>query len=230
MQHSVSARSGGWLGIESNRRSHLTTGMDQLIQDFLEQFGVWAVAALMLLENIFPPIPSEVVMPWAGYSVSQGNMSFIAVVAAGSVGSFIGAMLWYYLGAWIGRDRLGHWIDGHGAWLTITPQDLDSVDQWFEKWGSVAVFACRLIPGLRTLISLPAGFAKMPVQRFAIFTVCGTVMWTALLAGIGLWLGDNYGDLAGPLSWVSTLVIVGLFGWWVWRLIAQRKERKHTSP
>ncbi|TWU04936.1 DedA family protein [Stieleria varia] len=199
--------------------------MEAWVRNFLEEFGALGVGLLMLVENIFPPIPSEIVMPWSGYSVSQGDNSFIAVVAAGSIGSFAGAMFWYYLARWIGKDRLSRWIRGHGAWLTITPNDLDRVESWFERWGSVAVLVCRLVPGVRTLISVPAGFSTMSTLRFSLMTAIGVVIWTTLLAVIGWWLGDNYADLAGPLSWVSTLVIVGLVGWWLWRLLQQRKIR-----
>ncbi|GAA4458693.1 DedA family protein [Novipirellula rosea] len=203
--------------------------MEKWITEFLEQFGAAGVGLLMLAENIFPPMPSEIVMPWAGYSVSQGNVSFIAVVTAGSIGSFLGALAWYLLARWIGKERLARWIDGHGAWLTITRRDLDQVDQWFEKWGSVAVLVCRMIPGIRTLISVPAGFAAMPIGRFSVFTAIGTVLWTALLAGIGWWLGDHYKDLAAPLSWVSMAVIAGLFAWWIWRVLRQRSARTTTT-
>lgn len=203
--------------------------MDQWIKDFLEQTGALGVGALMLLENIFPPIPSEVVMPWAGYSASQGNTSFLAVVAAGSVGSFAGALFWYLTARWIGKQRLANWIEGHGAWLTITPSDLDRVDNWFESWGSTAVLVCRMIPGLRTLISVPAGFAEMPLGRFSGFTAIGTVLWTALLASIGWWLGENYSSIAGPLGWISLAVIAAMFAWWLYRVIAQHTHRKRRT-
>ncbi len=196
--------------------------MDQWIQTFLEQFGALGVGVLMFAENVFPPIPSEIVMSWAGYSVSQGNSSFLAILIAGSVGSLGGAVFWYFIGRWIGKEKLASWIERYGAWLTITPGDLNRVDDWFERWGAVTVLVCRMIPGLRTLISVPAGFAEMPLLRFFVFTAIGTVMWTALLAGVGYWLGDNYGDLAGPLGWVSTAVVVAMFCWWLFRLIQQR--------
>ncbi|WP_145351016.1 DedA family protein [Roseimaritima multifibrata] len=199
--------------------------MDEWIKNFLEQFGAAGVGALMLVENVFPPIPSEIVMPWAGYSVSQGGTSFLAVVASGSAGSFAGAMFWYYVGRWIGKEKLSGWIEKHGGWLTIAPRDLDRVDDWFNKWGAVTVLVCRMIPGLRTLISVPAGFAEMQLGRFSFFTAIGTVLWTTLLAGIGYWLGDNYAQLSGPLSWVSTAVILGMFTWWLWRL---QKQWRHA--
>ncbi len=104
------------------------------------------------------------------------------------------------------------------------------MEQWIrdilDQWGAVAVLACRMIPGLRTLISVPAGFAEMPLGRFCAFTAIGIVMWTALLAGIGYWLGDNYGDLAGTLGWVSTVVLLAMFAWWLFRLVKQRTHAK----
>jgi membrane protein DedA with SNARE-associated domain len=203
--------------------------MDQWIESILEQFGAFGVGTLMLLENVFPPIPSELVMPWAGYSVSQGQFSFIAVVIAGSIGSFVGAYAWYWVARRIGKERLATWVDKHGAWLTISRNDIDQVDRWFERWGAAAVLLCRLIPGLRTLISVPAGFADMPPAKFSAYTAIGTVAWTALLAVIGLWLGKNYGDLAGPLSWVSSGVIAVMLAIWVYRLVQQYRERSDRS-
>lgn len=203
--------------------------MDQWIESILEQFGAFGVGMLMLLENVFPPIPSELVMPWAGYSVSQGQSSFIAVVIAGSIGSFVGAYAWYWVARRIGKERLATWVDKHGAWLTISRNDIDQVDRWFERWGAAAVLLCRLIPGLRTLISVPAGFANMPAAKFSAYTAIGTIAWTALLAVIGLWLGKNYGDLAGPLSWVSSGVIAVMLAIWVYRLVQQHRERSDRS-
>lgn len=203
--------------------------MNDWIHEFLEQYGSLGVGFLMLVENIFPPIPSEVVMPWAGYAVSQGDVSFLAAITAGSVGSFAGAIFWYLVARKIGRERLGRWADRHGAWLTISRRDLDRTERWFEHWGSAAVLLCRLVPGLRTLISIPAGVAEMPWARFSFFTAIGTVIWTALLAVIGWWLGDNYSDLASPLSWVSTAVIAVLFIVWLVRLVQQHRHRPAKS-
>ncbi|PHQ32927.1 DedA family protein [Rhodopirellula bahusiensis] len=204
--------------------------MEQWIKTILEDFGAFGVGALMLIENVFPPIPSELVMPWAGYSVSQGNASFIVVVIAGSLGSFAGAWAWYWLARRIGKERLATWVDDHGAWLTISRDDINRVDRWFENWGAAAVLGCRMIPGLRTLISVPAGFANMAPAKFSIYTAIGTVAWTALLTSIGLWLGKNYSDLAGPLSWVSSGVIALMFAIWVYRLVRQhRGQRQQPS-
>ncbi|QEF96475.1 Inner membrane protein YqjA [Stieleria maiorica] len=193
--------------------------MNDWIHDILDQFGVVGVGVMMLVENIFPPIPSEVVMPWAGYAVSQGDLSFFGVVLAGSVGSFIGALAWYLFAKWLGRDRLTTWVERHGWWMTISSSEIEQMDMWFARWGHWAVFLCRMIPGLRTLISIPAGFAAMPAGKFCVYTAIGTILWTALLAALGWWLADRYEQLVAPLSWVSTAVIAGMFFWWLFRFV-----------
>ncbi|WP_182868788.1 DedA family protein [Rhodopirellula sp. JC639] len=193
--------------------------MSDWIHDILDQFGVVGVGMMMLIENIFPPIPSEVVMPWAGYAVSQGDLSFFGAVAAGSVGSFLGALAWYLFARWFGRDRLTNWVRRHGWWLTISTSDIEQMEAWFARWGHWAVLLCRMIPGLRTLISVPAGFANMAIGKFCVYTAVGTVLWTALLAALGWWLADSYEQLVTPLSWVSTAVIAGMFAWWLFRFV-----------
>lgn len=111
----------------------------------------------MFLENVFPPIPSEVIMPAAGFAAGQGRLSLIGVIVAGTVGSVAGALFWYYVGKWIGADRLRRWAGRHGRWLTLAPKDIDRVDRWFDQHSGKAVFLGRLVPALRTLISVPAG-------------------------------------------------------------------------
>tara|TARA_R110002049_G_scaffold50370_3_gene143137 strand:- start:183902 stop:184510 length:609 start_codon:yes stop_codon:yes gene_type:complete len=192
--------------------------MNQWIQDFLSNFGVVGIGLLMFFENVFPPIPSEVVMPWAGYAVSKGDITFAGAVTAGSLGSFAGAFTWFWFARWVGKKRLIGWIDRHGWWLTISSREIETMDKWFERWGHWAVLGCRMIPGLRTLISVPAGFVAMPMGKFCLYTAIGTVLWTALLAGLGWWLADNFKSLVEPLGWVSTLVVGGMFVWWLSRL------------
>ena len=204
--------------------------MTDWMTEILKQYGSLGVGFLMLLENIFPPIPSEVVMPWSGYAVSQGEVTFLGTITAGSLGSFAGAMFWYLLAKQIGGDRLRGWADRHGAWLTVSRGDLERTERWFEKWGSAAVLLCRMVPGLRTLISVPAGIAEMPIGRFSLFTAIGTVIWTTLLAVIGWWLGDNYSNLVGPLGWVSNVVVAVLVLIWLYRLIKQHRRRPAKSP
>ena len=203
--------------------------MNDWIKHILEHFGALGVGMLMLIENLFPPIPSEVVMPWAGYSVSQGHATFLGVVAAGSFGSFLGATFWYLIAKWVGKERLTRWIDRHGWWLTISKQDIDRTDAWFRRWGGTTVLVCRMIPGVRTLISVPAGFVGMSVGRFALYTAIGTILWTVFLAGLGWWLGENYDQLATPLGWVSTLVVLAFLLWWLWRLVSHGVAQRRST-
>lgn len=203
--------------------------MEQWIRSILEQFGAWAVGLLMLLENIFPPIPSEVVMPWAGYHASKGNTWLATMIVAGSVGSFLGAFLWYWAAKRIGKERLARWAARHGAWLGLSEKDVHRVDKWFDRWGKWAVLIGRLVPGLRTLISVPAGFSEMPVGQFSLYTAIGTVVWTTLLTSIGYFLGSQYEGLVKPLGWISTGVIVFLVIAWLWRVVRQLAARKNAA-
>lgn len=200
--------------------------METWVKDILEQYGSVGVGILMLVENIFPPIPSEVVMPWAGYAVQRGHISMLGAISLGSLGSFLGAIFWYYIAKRLGRERLDRFVDRYGGWLTLSRSDVERVDAWFEQWGSIAVLVCRLIPGLRTLISIPAGLAEMHPTKFAVFTAIGTVLWTSLLAGLGYWLAGNYQELVRPLSWISTAVVLIMLGWWIWRLLQQSLARR----
>src|SRR5688500_6903492 len=139
--------------------------MTQWVTSAVDSFGAWGVLVLMFLENVFPPIPSELIMPLAGFQASRGSMTFWGVVAAGTAGSVLGALPLYYLGRVVGRERLRQWVERHGHWLALSPKDLDSADGWFARHCGAAVFLCRLVPGVRSLISIPAGLHCMPLPR-----------------------------------------------------------------
>lgn len=203
--------------------------MEQWVEYVVEHLGAWGVALLMLLENVFPPLPSEVVMPWAGYAVSQGILSATAALLAGIVGSFAGAYVWFWAARQVGRERLRRWVRRHGAWLTLSVHDVQQTEAWFERWGGMAVLLCRMIPGIRTLISIPAGLANMSQARFCLYTAIGTVAWTSLLLGLGWWLADRHEALVQPLSWISTAVVLGLFLWWLYRLIRQQSSGRSAA-
>ncbi|GAA3276921.1 DedA family protein [Sphingomonas yabuuchiae] len=138
---------------------------DRLIE-FLNEAGYLGIAALMFLENVFPPIPSEIIMPAAGFGAGQGRLSLFGVIVAGTSGSVAGALFWYYVGKWIDADRLRRWAARHGRWLTLAPRDIDRVDRWFDRHSGKAVLLGRLVPALRTLISVPAGVFGMSLPRF----------------------------------------------------------------
>lgn len=197
------------------------------ITSFIESVGAFGVAVMMFAENVFPPIPSELVMPLAGYTASQGDGGYGALVlmlVAGTIGSLAGALLWYWIGARIGIERLKSFSRRHGRWLTLTPGEITKADRWFDRYGGHAVLIGRLIPTVRTFISVPAGMSTMSFRRFLIYTVIGTFAWTAFLGICGWVLGSNYekvGDWMGP---VSTGVIVLLVAWYLYRVVTFRHK------
>jgi membrane protein DedA with SNARE-associated domain len=182
----------------------------------------------MVLENVFPPIPSEVIMPLAGFMATQDRLSLLGAIAAGTLGSVLGALPLYYLGRKIGGERLKAVADRHGRWLTVSRQDLDNAQQWFDRHGNLAVFLCRLIPGIRSLISIPAGMHGMSLALFLLYTTMGAGLWTALLTLAGYGLGANFHQVAtylDPVSYVVLAVIVVLY---LWRVVTHKGQRATT--
>ena len=186
--------------------------------------GYLAVAGLMLLENIFPPIPSEVVMPLAGFLAATGELSFLGVLVAGTVGSVAGATFWYWIGLKLGEDRLRRFTERHGRWLTISPEEVDRASDWFRRHGAWAILIGRILPGLRTLISVPAGVARMPLLPFLFYTTLGSVVWIAGLTVLGYLLEAQYERVAGWLDPVSWIVVGALVAVYVWRLVRQARQ------
>ncbi len=194
--------------------------MGNWVTNIIVAMGPWGVLFLTLLETVFPPIPSELIMPLAGYLVSQERMGMVAVILAGTVGSVAGALLLYWFGAKLGEERLKAFADRHGRWLTLSRQDVERAGAWFGRHGGWAVFVCRLIPGLRSLISIPAGIHRMPMARFIAFTTAGSLAWTALLVYAGYALGRNFervGEYIGPVTNVVLGVVLVLYLWRVVR-------------
>jgi len=181
------------------------------ITGIIERLGYAGVAGLTFLENVFPPIPSELVIPLAGYVAAQGDMRLMLVVATASAGSLAGAALWYWIGRTVGERRLRAWVDRHGKWLTLSGKDVDRAQRWFSRHGNAAVFVGRLVPGVRTLISLPAGFARMPALPFVVYSALGTMVWTAALAYAGVALQSNF-TIVGDFINIVTNVVLGVIG------------------
>ncbi|HEX6141234.1 MAG TPA: DedA family protein [Geminicoccaceae bacterium] len=186
------------------------------ISKAVEQSGYLGITLLMFAENLFPPIPSEVIMPLAGYSAGRGNLDIVLVVIAGSIGSLAGALLWYYVGRWVGHERLRRFASRYGRLLTVEPRELDSAFAWFQDHGGKAVFFGRLIPAVRTLISVPAGIFDMPMTRFLLWSGLGTMIWTTVLAMAGYALGDQHQKVAAwmnPISYgvLGLLVVIYLY-------------------
>ena len=182
--------------------------------------GYPGIIGLMFAENIFPPIPSELIMPLAGFVAAQGQLNPVLVVAAGTLGSVLGALPWYYLGLWLGRERLCALAARHGRWLTLDEKDVDKAIDWFEKHGGKAVLVGRLVPAVRTLISVPAGMARMPLLPFLAYSAIGTLVWTALLTAAGYVLKSEYQTVGRYVDGASKIIIGLIVLTYLYRLLA----------
>lgn len=200
--------------------------MTAWVENFIRNMGYLGLVALTFLENVFPPIPSEIILPLGGYlSTQQEKMNFIGVVLAGVVGSLLGAILLYALGRIFRAERLHNWAEKHGHWILLDPEDIDQAMDWFDRHGKGAVFFARLIPGVRSFISIPAGSTQMNLGVFLLYTTAGTAIWTAALAYAGRVLGQNYDDVGTVIQWATYIVIAAFVGSVVWWVI--RKRRRH---
>lgn len=196
------------------------------ITSTLASMGYAGLVWLTFLENVLLPIPSELILPLAGYLVAQGRMTLVGAVLAGTAGSMLGALLLYGLGRRYGEERLKRFAERHGRWLTLTPRDIDRVSRWFARHGSWAVFVCRLIPGLRSLISIPAGIHRMSLTKFLIASVLGTLLWTGLLVWLGQLLGENFEQIGHYIDPVTKVVLGGLLVIYVWRVIRHGRRTR----
>jgi membrane protein DedA with SNARE-associated domain len=182
--------------------------------------GYAGVVFLMTLENIFPPIPSELIMPLAGYLAATDALVLWGAIAAGTLGSVIGAVALYYVGKRVGSDRLKSFVDRHGCWMAVSRRDIERSERWFERHGVLAVLVCRLVPGVRSVISVPAGIARMNVASFLAATTVGSALWASILACAGYWLGSNFAAIEQWIGRLTIAVIAVLLAWYaqrVWR-------------
>ncbi|HET6468409.1 MAG TPA: DedA family protein [Geminicoccaceae bacterium] len=177
------------------------------ITGLVRETGYAGVLLLMLAENLFPPIPSELVMPLAGFTAARGELHLAGVILAGTVGSLLGALFWYQVGRWLGAGRLKRWAARHGRWLTLAPHEVDQACRWFERHCGKAVLLGRLVPTVRTLISVPAGIAGMRLGPFLACSAIGTGLWTALLAAAGWLLGEQHRRVGEYLDPVANAIL-----------------------
>lgn len=192
------------------------------ISGLIRSGGYFGISFLMLAENVFPPIPSELIMPLAGFSAAEGDLSLLAVILAGSLGSLAGLSFWYWIGSKIGTEGLKRFSDRHGRWLTLTRKDIEKADAWFDKHGSWAVLVGRLVPTVRTLISVPAGVSGMSFVRFLLFSAIGTLAWTALLTLAGYWLQSSYDRVASVVGPISNVIVAIIIVIYIYRVITFR--------
>lgn len=193
--------------------------MAEWVIGFIEQHGYLGIAVLMLVENLFPPLPSELIMPFAGFLAADGKLNATGVVAAGALGALLGAWPWYLAGRWLGCKRLKQLAERHGRWLTVTPDEIDHAEQWFRRRGPVVLVLGRLVPAVRTVVSLPAGLVALPPLRFALWTVLGSVLWCSLLVAAGFLLEKQYERIAAWMNPVTTGILIVLVVGYVIRVV-----------
>ncbi|MFL6843509.1 MAG: DedA family protein [Allosphingosinicella sp.] len=190
----------------------------------IEQTGYFGIFLLMFLETVFPPIPSEVIMPIAGVQAAQGTLSLWAVIASGTAGAMLGNLFWYALARVIGIKRFRPFIEKYGRWMTIDWDDVEKSERLFGRFGGVIVSVGRLLPTIRSIISIPAGMLEMRLRSFLIWSTLGTAAWTAILATAGWGLGKAFHDVEKVLGPVSTAIIVLIVIAYAWRQLTWRKR------
>ena len=202
------------------------------VQDVINQFGYFGVALLVVIENVFPPIPSEIVLPFAGFvaqqgsSAAQSDTSVIGMMIAATVGSVVGALILYFVSAAIGPDRLRAFVEKFGKWFGVKPADLVRAEAWFDRRSFVAVLVGRCVPLIRSIVSIPAGFRRMKLTNFILLTAIGSAVWNIALIGAGAVLKDQWdrvGDYVGVFQWVVILAIVVFVVRFVISLVKRRR-------
>jgi len=202
--------------------------MSNFIIHSISASGYFGLFGLMAIESANIPLPSEVIMPFAGFLISRGEMNLFLAGLSGAVGCLVGSLLSYAIGLWGGRPL----IEKYGKYIFISHHDLDSADRWFKKFGDEAIFFARILPVIRTYISFPAGIAKMDLKKFSLYTFAGSFIWCLALAYIGFKLGDHWESLKKyfhGLDWVILILIILGIGYWIWRHIKNSKS-KTTNP
>ncbi len=181
------------------------------VQEVIERLGAIGVALLVILENVFPPIPSEIVLPFAGFVAQRGDGSVVLMIVAATVGAVVGALILYYVAALIGPVRLGVFIAKFGKWFGVKPSDLMRAEQWFDRHAVAAVLLGRCVPLIRSVVSVPAGFRRMPLVPFIAYTALGSAVWNTVLIGAGAVLGNQWEKdepYVAVLQWLVLATIV----------------------
>ncbi|QDW29653.1 DedA family protein [Arthrobacter sp. KBS0702] len=205
------------------------TGIVGFAARAIDALGEWGVGLFTLAETVFPPIPSEVILPLAGFLTRQGSMNLLLVFLTSTLGAYVGALLLYWLGARLGLERSIRWLS---RLPLVDREDFEKAAHWFDRHGKPAIFFGRLIPGVRSLISLPAGAQKMNMLSFSLFTVAGSGLWNGLLIGLGAVLGAQYElieQYSRYLNYAVYVAIAALVAWFVARALRRRKSGSSTS-
>jgi len=207
-------------------------GWIELAVELDPRLGYLALGLAMFLENLIPPIPSELIQPLGGMLVQQGRLELLPVILVGTAGTVLGCWVWYGLGRWFGEERLTRWIGRHGQRIGLTSQDVAASRAWFMRHGVGLVFWGRLVPGIRTMISVPAGLEAMPMGLFLLATLAGSLLWVSVLTLLGLALGAGYGQVSaftGPYGQILRLLLLSLAGAAVIALVLRALRRGRSG-
>ena len=206
--------------------------MEQIIINIMEQVGYLGVFLLIAIENIFPPIPSEVILVFGGFMTTYTSLNIPIMILAATLGSLLGAIVLYYIGKIFNKERLKRIVNGKiGKVLRLKASDIEKADKWFDTKGNKTVFFCRFIPIVRSLISIPAGMSEMPMQKFLIYTILGSLIWNTVLIIVGSIVGDKWETIVGYLDNFSNiiliiLVIIFVVAMYYWFVIRKKKQNK----
>lgn len=183
--------------------------MQEIILSVMGKYGYFGVFLLIMIENVFPPIPSEVILLFGGFMTTYTKLSIFGMIVASTLGSLFGAIILYYIGKIFNKDRLKKLISGKlGKILRLKVSDIDNADSWFDNKGNKTVFFCRFIPLVRSLISIPAGMSEMPMVKFLLYTLFGSLIWNTVLVIVGSVVGENWTKIVGILDTYSHIVVI----------------------
>ena len=204
--------------------------MQDLIIEIMNNFGYIGVFLLITIENVFPPIPSEVILLFGGFMTTYTSMSVIGVIIASTLGSVLGAIILYYIGKILNKERLKKIITSKpGKLLRLKPEDIDKADEWFDTKGNKTVFFCRFIPVIRSLISIPAGMSEMPMKKFLIYTTLGSLIWNAALTIAGSIVGENWTSILKIMDNYSHIIVILLAIIFVIAIIIFYSKRRKSN-
>lgn len=209
--------------------------MEQIMIDIMNSFGYFGIFFLIMIENVFPPIPSELILTFGGFMTVSSNMTVVGVIIAATLGSLLGAFILYGIGKLLNKERLIKIVTSkYGKLLRVKPKDIEAADHWFDTKGSITVLICRCVPIVRSLISVPAGMSDMPIPKFFLYTAIGSVVWNTFLVCVGAFAGDQKDAILAFIDQVSHIILIVLviafvgFVIWFYKRKTNKKEKvKH---
>ena len=206
--------------------------MEQIMIDIMNSFGYFGIFFLIMIENVFPPIPSELILTFGGFMTVSSNMTIVGVIIAATFGSLLGAGILYGIGKLLNKERLIKIVTSkYGKLLRVKPKDIEAADKWFDTKGSITVLICRCVPIVRSLISIPAGMSDMPIPKFLVYTTIGSAVWNTFLVCVGAFAGDKKDAILGVIDNISLIVLILLVnifvGFVIW--FYKRKTNKREK-